>query len=89
MRLIDADALKSKAYIGYHTPGEVDQLVVEVDDIDDAPTVDVADVIKCKNCTRHNMPNCPHNYIENYTMVFWDRPDTWDCAEGERKDNIK
>lgn len=46
MRLIDADALKEKTF--FH---EVDNVsYAEEEDIDNAPTVDAVQVVRCKDC---------------------------------------
>ena len=90
MRLIDADALKSKAYPGYHTPGEIDPLVVELSDIDDAPTVAAIPApVKCGECEFwdndgvHIYGMCRNPNIGNVKM------DTDFCSYGEKKDGTK
>lgn len=45
------------------------------------------EVVRCGECVKQDMPDCPHNYIENHAMVFWDRPNDWYCAQAERKDD--
>lgn len=68
MRLIDADALKEKAF--FH---EIDnESYVEEEDIDNAPTVDAVEVVRCKDCVHKDVP-CP---LYGGSQFF--------CAYGER-----
>lgn len=53
MRLIDADALKEKAYSvtvknEWHMNESID--VVDVEDVDNMPTVDAVPVVRCSYC---------------------------------------
>ena len=52
-RLIDADALKYKQQVTYKK-GDSDELFVEwfitATEIDNAPTVDAVQVVRCKDC---------------------------------------
>ena len=84
-RLIDANALKRKA-----EPEEVTgEGIVYVQDIDEAPTVDAVEVVRCKECKHWDQ--CP--YQPNYGQcirVDYDPPVTYGddyCSYGERKDN--
>lgn len=78
MRLIDADTLKKSAYLGYHTPGEIDPMVVDADDIDDAPTIDAVPVVRCGECRKYQTQNC-HAGHEQGTADY--------CSHGIRKDD--
>lgn len=79
MRLIDADALKEKAF--FH---EIDNVsYVEEEDIDNAPTVDAVQVVRCKDCRFHEqeqpgMVYCPA------TVGGWVE-ENWFCKGGERR----
>lgn len=80
MRLIDADALKEKAF--FH---EIDNVsYVEEEDIDNAPTVDAVPVVRCKDCKNwiqfceaYATCNCGHGVTD---MEFY-------CRDGERWKN--
>ena len=57
-RLIDADALKEKAF--FHEMDNVSY--VEEEDIDNAPTVDAVQVVRCKDCvhcSENGGKDCP------------------------------
>ena len=79
MRLIDADALKTKAikcetFKLYDVP--VFLKAVGTKEIDRAPTVDAVPVVRCKDCKYFKTRLCENE--DNY--------DDWFCADGERKD---
>ena len=78
MRLIDADALKTKAircetFKLYDAP--VFLKAVGTKEIDKAPTVDAVPVVRCKDCKYFKTRLCENE--DNY--------DDWFCADGERK----
>ena len=85
-RLIDANALKEKA-----EPEEVTgEGIVYVQDIDEAPTVDAVEVVRCKDCKRWGgvvyggrckQWSAPLSGITHFTCA-----DDF-CSYGERKDN--
>ena len=84
MRLVDADALKANCDIklGNDTIGR--RQYVMFHEIDDAPTIDAVEVVRCKNCK--------HRYMDGeVTHYYWcrlhDRPidDTDYCAWGEER----
>ena len=91
MRAIDADALKETKYV-YHDNGEVgERLYISFDEIDNAPTVDVVPVVRCKDC-KHGQPMvythterpcimCSHLGSGFFARVFNPK---WFCADGER-----
>ena len=70
MRLIDADALMKEALAegayGY----------VDAKQIADAPTVDAAPVVRCKDC----------KYFKTLLCQNEDSHADWFCADGEQKD---
>ena len=89
-RLIDANALKEqiiKEIHCYWNNGDGGYYLAEdvIPDIEDAPTVDAVEVVRCKDCTR---------YKKGYCTI---RKDGWGatlmvgmtdyCSDGERKDN--
>lgn len=82
MRLIDADCLKEKGHFD-----DYDMFIVDYDDIDNAPTVDAVEVVRCKDCrwgrevcgniecfVDLNLPPEYHGY-------------EWFCPNGERGEN--
>ena len=80
MRLIDADALKTKAircetFKLYDAP--VFLKAVGTKEIDKAPTVDAVPVVRCKDC----------KYFKTRLCENEDNHDDWFCADGERKEN--
>lgn len=92
MKLIDADALKEKAF--FH---EIDNVsYVEEEDIDNAPTVDAVQVVQCKDCRwwdkkdGANYGYChaaKHGYYSKHWEISIYRTYESDfyCADGERR----
>ena len=79
MRLIDADALKTKAircetFKLYDTP--IFLKAVGTKEIDKAPTIDAVPVVRCKDC----------KYFKTRLCENENNHDDWFCADGERKD---
>ena len=69
-RLIDADALKGRINTAFFS--EIGKI------IDDAPTIDAVDVVRCKDC-RH--------WRTSYCVIHGDSWEETDyCSDGERKD---
>lgn len=76
-RLIDADALKGRINTAFFS--EIGKI------IDDAPTIDAVEVVRCKDCT--------HTFgIDRYTGCWWCTvhrgfmEDDYFCADGHRED---
>lgn len=88
-RLIDADGIRKKAVP--HTRGEhgynanIRKWAVLVGDIDDAPTVDAVEVVRCRDCTKNGLFTCPICFIENKTLQFINHSPDFYCGEGERR----
>ena len=72
MRPIDADALVEKSWDADTRVGYVQ--VVDVGSIEEAPTLDVVPVVRCKDCKHRN---------EYYSCSG--RRDDWFCPNGERR----
>ena len=53
MRLIDADALKDKCYITINGTTIGRNNYVMFHEIDDAPTIDAVEVVRCKDCIHY------------------------------------
>lgn len=82
MRLIDANELIAeydRVHIG--EPGKARKLMEE------APTVDAVEVVRCKDCIHDNMTTCPLCWIENHTMEFINHNADDFCSYGERRSN--
>lgn len=84
-RLIDADALKEE--LAKRTPHFAQRIEFTpcFEAIRDAPTVDVVEVVRCKDC-KHRDPedgkcDCGHD-------ILWQQPsgDDWYCADGVRSE---
>ena len=78
MRLIDADALKTKAircetFKLYDAP--IFLKAVGTKEIDKAPTIDAVPVVRCKDC----------KYFKTRLCENENNHDDWFCADGERK----
>ena len=78
MRLIDADALKTKAircetFKLYDAP--IFLKAVGTKEIDKAPTIDGVPVVRCKDC----------KYFKTRLCENENNHDDWFCADGERK----
>lgn len=75
-KLIDADELKAKAF------GKRGGLI-HTSDIDDAPTVDAVEVVRCKDC-KHWYSDADTGMACEFTNMG--QPDDGFCNWGERKD---
>ena len=78
MRLIDADALKAESFGVYDSNGEL-RFVVDVNEIDEQPTVDAVRVVRCGECKHYGTAECDMEYYGNHM------PEDWYCADGERR----
>lgn len=61
MRLIDADKLRN----GWLYNGANENIYCAndvIDDIDEQPTVDAVEVVRCKDCVWNKQPQCPLSY---------------------------
>ena len=80
MRLIDADALKTKAIkceTFKLTGASVFLKAVGTKEIDRAPTIDAVPVVRCKDC----------QYFKTLLCQNDDNHDNWFCADGELKED--
>ena len=88
MRLIDADALgigKAKRE-AFTVPEYADGWNEAIKIIDDAPSVDAVEVVRCKDCAKDGLITCPMCYIENHELVFINHDPEFFCGIGERKE---
>lgn len=81
MRLIDGDKLERQEYWGNERCFDY----VDAEDIDNAPTVDAVEVVRCKDC-KHSWEDlggltCSHGVCVDCVVLgdFY-------CANGERKE---
>lgn len=85
MRLIDADALMEEIFDEL-SDGEV-LYSIPPDRIDDAPTIDAVEVVRCKDCihTTRSKVN-PEKIICCLTLMCGTTKPDFFCARGERKE---
>lgn len=79
MRPIDADELKKQSYVSTDWDSDGIHLrVVDESDIDNAPTIDVVEVVRCEDCL----------FFEHYWCALHENTmyDNDFCSYGERKD---
>ena len=94
-RYIDADALyASIAKDTYMLRDRINSrdygmyLIGIREKIDEAPTADVVEVVRCKDCKKANTDECPISYWDD----DWGKwrisyaGDNWFCADGERRE---
>lgn len=53
---------------------------------DDAPAVDVVEVVRCKDCALYGLAHCPLSIIENRELIFINHDPEFYCGCGERKE---
>ena len=51
----------------------------------EAPTADVVEVVRCKDCAKDGLSTCPICYIEKQALIFINHDPDFYCAYGERK----
>ena len=83
MRLIDADALKDKCYITINGTTIGRNNYVMFHEIDDAPTIDAIEVVRCKDCIHYESDGGAFMVCRIDDMVV---DDTDYCSYGERKE---
>ena len=77
-RMIDANALIEKC--------DSTHRFVWMRDIDDAPTVDAVEVVRCKDCKYHEDEEIGMVYCPN-AIGGWVR-ENWFCADGKLKEGV-
>ena len=83
MRLIDADALKENMF--FH---EIDnESYAEEKDIDNTPTIDAVQVVRCKDCKFHEQEE-PGMVYCSATVAGWVE-ENWFCKGGERREDAE
>ena len=88
MRLVDADKLESGEVIIPTENGGYEYVeVFYKDDVDNAPTVDAVEVVRCKDCKWHEdeeagMVWCP------IIVGSWGSEDRY-CSWGERREDVR
>lgn len=90
MRLIDADAIIARADTIRKNTGNMSSDVARtylmagintiIKIIEDAPTVDAVDVVRCKNCRWYDKVDWCNKLRISGVKAF---EETWFCAEGE------
>ena len=79
-RLIDADAFLEKMK-------RTSRYFDVVFDVEEMPTVDAVEVVRCKDCIRrYDTDECPMCFLSEGQYYEFTRDDGF-CDRGERKDN--
>lgn len=92
MRSIDADTLIDKSYWhgempSYDNPFPHGRDAVDVEDIENAPTVDAVPVIRCKDCKRWRKDVAGYaEFIGYCELAKWMIEKNGYCVHGERKE---
>lgn len=78
-RLIDANALREKC--------DAPHWCVWMSEIDDEPTVDAVEVVRCKDCEYYESDECGNPYIwMSDGAHLYTQPQDF-CSYGERRDS--
>lgn len=85
MRLIDADALKTKKVYS----DERHEKVVPVAEIDWMPTVDAVQVVRCGQCSHSEVCKMDEGDVRYCHIFEMQTEDDYYCADGDRKDDGK
>lgn len=56
-----------------------------VEIINQFPSVDAVEVVRCRDCAKDDMPTCFLCYIENHAQIFINHDPDFFCGAGERK----
>ena len=85
MRLIDADALKENMFL--HEAD--DTLYAEESYIDNMPTIDAVQVVRCKDCKwykeGYDIDGKWFSRCNGSVRTYGHTPQNWYCADGVRK----
>ena len=87
-RLIDANALRDGKFTvplqNLFSMGWTEAIEAVMQN---APTVDAVEVVRCKNCKHYLLPQgfCSHDRHEYQTQAVWQEDDDF-CSYGERRD---
>ena len=85
-RLIDADRAELYDAIGRNAFRDRQDII---DLINNQPTVDAVEVVRCKDCIRrYDTDECPMCFLSEGQYYEFTRDDGF-CDRGERKDNGK
>ena len=92
-RLIDADDLEKaiktdyfEHFTQYHDTDQMALIDMVCEDIEESPTVDAVEVVRCRECKQGEVddPDFPDQYY-CHAGCGWNRGDFY-CAYGERKE---
>ena len=88
MRLIDADKLESGEVIIPTENGGYEYVeVFYKDDVDNAPSVDAVEVVRCKDCKYHRRVDWGMGDCEYPNGFKWIAYDNDFCSRGERRED--
>ena len=85
-RYIDADELKADHFVPSSTTNTANYLYVSFSQIENAPTADVVEVVRCKDCKYFNLQ---HHYCEgigNWFGLDGEWGDNEFCSKGEGRE---
>ena len=88
MRLIDADAMIDGWIDGVNEP--IYSANDVLDDIDEQPTVDAIEVVRCRDCKWNKERECPLSYTSPISVygevsIWYKNNDNDYCSYGDRK----
>ena len=93
-RYIDADALiislakDRSALVNNHVPhGELHRIDETIWKVVEAPTIDAVPVVRCGECAKQFMPDCPLQYIEKHEQRFICQKDDDFCSYGAKMED--
>ena len=86
-RYVDVDELlKHKRKMqGFSWSGDFWDEAVLCDDIRNAPTADVAEIVRCEDCVLRDTEGCPFMYWDESGDLMGDTKDNDFCSDGERR----
>ena len=82
MRLIDADLLK-----GRFIHGRFDDVYISEKEVQDAPTVDAVQVVRCKECSHSEVCKMDEGDVRYCHIFEMQTEDDYYCADGERRED--
>ena len=80
MRLIDADALSEHTHYD-----DFETLIVDYDDIENAPTVDAVEVVRCVECSHSEVCKMDDGDVRYCHIYEMQTEDDYYCADGKRR----
>lgn len=85
-RYIDADRAHKDCEMRFADTGVPCEWALALRIIDNAPTADVVEVVRCKECKHHNETWCDMNSRDRGEWFCWYDDDF--CSYGERRNDV-